>query len=155
VNEHREEIARLVQRLAGDDETARERLVELTGLDFPSALLLQLLLPLLSGTEPLPDRLRFVTLAVRTLRKTLLESGMGREFQALDAALTRMRDIEPRQALIFEIQFFGRLSDERIADMLHVSPRTVKRDRTMARVWLHGELGGDWPDGPVGVVVRR
>jgi RNA polymerase sigma-70 factor (ECF subfamily) len=58
----------------------------------------------------------------------------------VDEALDRLEEINPRQAKVVEMRFFGGLSEEEIGEILHVSSRTVKRDWTMARAWLYGEL---------------
>jgi RNA polymerase sigma factor (TIGR02999 family) len=59
---------------------------------------------------------------------------------AVDEALKRLRDFDPRQEKILEMHFFGGLTFEEIAQELGVSERTVKRDWTMARSWLRQEL---------------
>jgi RNA polymerase sigma factor (TIGR02999 family) len=58
----------------------------------------------------------------------------------LDAALTRLAALNARQAKVVELRFFSGLTEEEIADVLQVSARTVKRDWTVARAWLYGEL---------------
>jgi RNA polymerase sigma-70 factor (ECF subfamily) len=59
---------------------------------------------------------------------------------AVDEALCRLAEFDPRQAKILEMHFFGGLTFEEIALQLSVSTRTVKRDWTMARAWLRQEL---------------
>jgi RNA polymerase sigma factor (TIGR02999 family) len=59
---------------------------------------------------------------------------------ALDEALERLATWDPRQSQIVEMRFFAGLSFEEIAEVLGISDRTVKRDWTMARAWLHREL---------------
>ena len=59
---------------------------------------------------------------------------------AVDEALTRLAEFDPRQATVLEMHFFGGLSFEEIALQLDVSARTVKRDWTVARAWLRREL---------------
>jgi RNA polymerase sigma factor (TIGR02999 family) len=61
---------------------------------------------------------------------------------ALDRALTRLAAVDPQQARIVEMRFFGGLSIEETADALSISPATVKRDWTMAKAWLLRELEG-------------
>jgi RNA polymerase sigma-70 factor, ECF subfamily len=58
----------------------------------------------------------------------------------LDQALERLAEFDSRQARIVELHFFGGLNFEEIAEVLEVSGRTVKRDWSMARAWLKGEL---------------
>ena len=69
--------------------------------------------------------------------------GKGRseaDVLAVDEALKRLREFDPRQEKILEMHFFGGLTFEEIARELGVSERTVKRDWTMARSWLRQEL---------------
>lgn len=60
----------------------------------------------------------------------------------LNEALERLSTIDPRQSKIVELRFFGGLSVEETSGILGVSPKTVKRDWSMAKAWLHGELRG-------------
>jgi RNA polymerase sigma-70 factor, ECF subfamily len=59
---------------------------------------------------------------------------------ALDEALDRLSKFDSRQARIVEMRFFGGMGEEEIAGVLGVSSRTVKRDWTLAKAWLYGEL---------------
>lgn len=59
----------------------------------------------------------------------------------LDAALTRLEEIDPRPAKVVDCRFFGGLTIEETATALEISPRTVKRDWAMAQAWLHREVG--------------
>jgi len=63
----------------------------------------------------------------------------ARELVALDDALKRLAELDPRQARIVEMRFFGGLSVEEIASILDLSTRTVKREWS-AEVWLHDEM---------------
>jgi RNA polymerase sigma factor (TIGR02999 family) len=58
----------------------------------------------------------------------------------LDEALSRLAAFDPRQSKVVEMRFFGGLKEEEIAEVLGVSARTVKRDWSMARAWLLGEM---------------
>jgi RNA polymerase sigma-70 factor (ECF subfamily) len=60
----------------------------------------------------------------------------------LDTALERLAVLNERQARVVELRFFSGLTEEEIAEVIGVSSRTVKRDWTMARAWLYGELSG-------------
>ena len=60
----------------------------------------------------------------------------------LDAALNRLATIDPRQSKIVELRFFGGLTVEETAELMGISPKTVKRDWRVAKAWLHGELRG-------------
>jgi RNA polymerase sigma factor (TIGR02999 family) len=62
---------------------------------------------------------------------------------ALNEALDRLHEFAPRQAKVVEMRFFGGLSLEEIAVCLGVTSRTVKRDWSIAKAWLAGELYGD------------
>ncbi len=59
---------------------------------------------------------------------------------ALDEALTRLGKIDEQQARIVELKFFADLTLQETADVLGISMVTVKRDWTVAKVWLHHEL---------------
>jgi RNA polymerase sigma-70 factor (ECF subfamily) len=66
--------------------------------------------------------------------------GQSAELVRLDEALGRLAKLDPRQSKIVELRFFGGLSVEETAEFLGISPKTVKRDWSMAKAWLHGEL---------------
>jgi RNA polymerase sigma factor (TIGR02999 family) len=66
---------------------------------------------------------------------------------ALDEALNAFAAIDPRKSQVVELRFFGGLSVEETAEVLKVSPDTVKRDWKLARVWLLGEMAGERSDG--------
>jgi len=61
---------------------------------------------------------------------------------ALDRALTTLAELDPQQAKIVELRFFGGLSVEETADALDISPATVKRHWMIAKAWLMRELEG-------------
>jgi RNA polymerase sigma-70 factor (ECF subfamily) len=70
------------------------------------------------------------------------------ELVKLDEALERLTKLDPRQGKIVELRFFGGLTVEQAADLLGISQKTVKRDWSMAKAWLHGEVrptDGDVP----------
>ena len=65
---------------------------------------------------------------------------------ALDEALTTLSKAEPRKGLVVELRYFGGLTVNETAEVLRVSPETVMRDWTMAKLWLlralrHGAEG--------------
>ena len=64
------------------------------------------------------------------------------ELVKLDEALDRLSQLDPRQGRIVELRFFGGLSVEETAEFLGISAKTVKRDWSVAKAWLHGELRG-------------
>ena len=55
----------------------------------------------------------------------------------LDAAIKGLASLDPRQAQLVELRFFGGLSIEEAASVVNISPATAKREWTTARVWLH------------------
>jgi RNA polymerase sigma factor (TIGR02999 family) len=58
------------------------------------------------------------------------------EMLLLDEALNKLEEVNPRQAKVVELRYFGGLSVEEIAAILNVGPRSVERDWASARVWL-------------------
>jgi len=64
----------------------------------------------------------------------------GAEMVALDEALVSLAELDARQSKVVELRFFGGLSNEEAAEVLKVSPGTVRRDWSLARAWLHREL---------------
>ena len=115
---------------------------------------------------PWKDERHFVGIAARSMRQILVERARARGAQkrwggldrvslvesligatqedamlpALDDALARLEKIDPQQARIIELRFFGGLSIEEAADALDISPATLKRRWTLARAWLFREL---------------
>ena len=61
---------------------------------------------------------------------------------ALDDAMTALARLDPRKAQVVEMRFFGGLSVDETAEVLGVSPVTVKRDWRAAKAWLYRELAG-------------
>jgi RNA polymerase sigma factor (TIGR02999 family) len=59
---------------------------------------------------------------------------------ALDQALEGLAALDPQQGRIVELRFFGGLSIEETAEVLHISTATVKRDWVMAKAWLYQNL---------------
>lgn len=66
----------------------------------------------------------------------------GVDTLALDDALTRLEALDPDQARIVELRFFGGLTIEEAAEVMRVSPATIKREWALAKGWLYRELGG-------------
>jgi RNA polymerase sigma factor (TIGR02999 family) len=80
------------------------------------------------------------------LRVTLSEAagmpaGRTPDLVALDEALKALAELSPRQSQVVELRFFGGLSVEETAEVLGVSVGTVKRDWSLAKLWLLRELG--------------
>lgn len=59
---------------------------------------------------------------------------------ALDEALTALAEIDERKARIVELRFFGGLSFEEVAEVMHLSKITIVREWNKAKVWLFREL---------------
>jgi RNA polymerase sigma factor (TIGR02999 family) len=110
-------------------------------------------------------QVHFVALASRIMRQVLVDHARARlankrhggvqvtlseardvsvrsEFDviAIDGSLARLAEIDEQQAHVVELRYFGGLSIEDTALALGISAATVKRDWTMARNWLRGEL---------------
>jgi RNA polymerase sigma factor (sigma-70 family) len=67
----------------------------------------------------------------------------GRDVIALDEALTRLAEIDPRKSQVVELRFFGGLSVEETAEALHISGVTVMREWSMAKAWLYNALNNE------------
>jgi len=112
------------------------------------------------------DRAHFFAVSANVMRRILVDFARARRYQkrgggaiaigqdeatistpqpslvviALDEALERLAGFDPRAARIVELRFFGGLTVEETAEVIAVSPRTVKREWATAKVWLLGEL---------------
>jgi RNA polymerase sigma factor (TIGR02999 family) len=113
------------------------------------------------------NRSHYLALAAQAMRRILIDHAVGRNRQkrgggqaplsldgdvwavaetrgddllALDAALERLGTLNERQARIVEYRFYGGMTVEETAEILHVSPATVKREWSTARAWLNREL---------------
>lgn len=133
----------------------------------PTALVHEAYLKLVAGCQPAwQDRAHFLAVAGRLMRQILVDSARrhqarkrggscqripveetvafatekSSELLALDEALGRLAQQDERQSRIVEMKFFGGLNIEDIAEVLGTSPRTVKREWTMARAWLHQQI---------------
>lgn len=115
------------------------------------------------------DRAHFIAVAARLMRRVLIDHARVRgsrkrgggaqritldenvltarepsiDVVAVDRALDAFAKVDPRKSQVVELRFFGGLSLEEIADVLHVSVETVKRDWRLARLWLSRALQGD------------
>lgn len=70
----------------------------------------------------------------------LLAPSRNLDIVALDEALTRLNEIDEQQSRIVELRFFSGLTVAETAEVLGISPATVKRDWSMAKAWLHREI---------------
>jgi RNA polymerase sigma-70 factor, ECF subfamily len=131
-----------------------------------TALVNEAYLKLVDQREAFATRAHFFVIASRMMRRVLLDYARQRnrlkrgggetpeqleetfaiseerstEIQELDAALNKLEKLEPRQVRVVELRYFSGLSVEEVAEVLQVSPKTVKRDWTVARAWLHRAL---------------
>lgn len=121
----------------------------------------------LAGQQPdWQSRLQFLAIAATTMRRVLVDHARAHaavkrgherdrvpleelliitddradQMLAIDRALTRLAALEPRQARLVELRFFGGLSVEETAEVLRISTATVKRQWNSARAWLQKEV---------------
>ena len=66
----------------------------------------------------------------------------------LESALAELLVLDPRQARVVELRFFGGLDVEETADVMGLSARTVKREWQTARAWLQHRLLREGGGGP-------
>src|ERR1700722_12455811 len=113
------------------------------------------------------DRAHFFAVAAQVMRRILVDSARSHNIKrgggiphvalddvavvspdrtgdlvALDDAMNALARLDPRKVQIIEMRFFGGLSVEETAEVLKVSPATVRRDWSIAKFWLYRELGG-------------
>ena len=109
------------------------------------------------------NRSHFIGIFARVMRQTLINYAVARhrlkrggsdplrltlefydrrkiDVTALDQALQALEALDERQARIVELRFFAGLTVEETAELLVISPATVKRDWTLAKIWLRREL---------------
>jgi RNA polymerase sigma factor (TIGR02999 family) len=135
----------------------------------PTELVHEAFLKLMPARVAWNDRTHFYAIASRAMRNVLIDHAMRRgaakrgggaaaitlpddaaaagsdqesveELIALGEALSRLEQIDARQARVVECRFFGGLSIDETAEALGISPATVSRDWTFARAWLHHEM---------------
>lgn len=70
------------------------------------------------------------------------ESVRAAELIELDDALTSLSQLDPRRARVVELRVFGGLTVEEAAQVLELSPQSVRRDWTLAKAWLLREMSG-------------
>jgi RNA polymerase sigma-70 factor, ECF subfamily len=71
-----------------------------------------------------------------------LSKEKSQDIVVLDAALTKLAQINERQARIVELRYFGGFTTEQVAQILNVSQATVEREWRLARAWLFNEVTG-------------
>jgi RNA polymerase sigma factor (TIGR02999 family) len=115
------------------------------------------------------DRAHFLGISARLMRRVLVDHARARGYRkrggdaqrvtlnenlaaspelslnvvALDRALEALAAVDARKSRVIELRFFGGLSVEETAEVLEVSPDTVKRDWRLAKLWLLRELEGE------------
>ena len=75
--------------------------------------------------------------------EAIIDTDRSTDFVALDVALDALAKMAPRKARVVELRFFGGLTVEETAEVLHVSSITVMREWRTAKAWLYRELTGD------------
>ena len=133
----------------------------------PTALINEVYLRLIDwGNISWQDRAHFFGLSARLMRRTLVDHARRHrsskrggnaitvafdegtvapqqpttDLAAIDDALNALATIDVRKSQIVEFRFFGGLTVEETAEVLKISPRTVKREWNLARAWLYSEL---------------
>lgn len=112
------------------------------------------------------DRLQFLSIAARMMRRILANHAAAHRAEkrgsgepkleldaalelydkqalgiaAVDEALRNLEKLDPRQAQIVEMRFFGGMTVEEISEVLDTSPRTINREWAFAKRWLRREL---------------
>jgi RNA polymerase sigma factor (TIGR02999 family) len=112
------------------------------------------------------NRAHFFAIAAQAMRRIILKAGRRRraakrgggvsnldiddaaipagarapELIALDEALTKLAEMDPRQSQIVELRYFGGLDVEETAVVVGVSAATIKREWRSAKAWLHKEI---------------
>ncbi|MEO8519931.1 MAG: sigma-70 family RNA polymerase sigma factor [Acidobacteriota bacterium] len=81
--------------------------------------------------------------------------GRAAHLVALDDALVALSRLDARKVQVVELRYFGGLTVEEIALMLKVSPVTVRRDWSTAKIWLYRELSDRTDDGPGSLAATR
>ncbi len=71
----------------------------------------------------------------------VISNEVSGEIVALNSVLEELGKLDERKAQVVEMKFFGGLTTDEIAEVLRISPETVKRDWRFARTWLRRELG--------------
>jgi RNA polymerase sigma factor (TIGR02999 family) len=114
------------------------------------------------------DRAHFIGISARLMRRVLVDHARAKGYRkrgggavktsldegmavtspldvdvlALDRALEKLAAVDERKSRVIELRFFGGLSVEETAEVLHMSTDTIKRDWRLAKLWLLRELDG-------------
>jgi RNA polymerase sigma-70 factor, ECF subfamily len=155
---------RRIRRVAKD--RARQLRLERPGHSLqPTALVHEVYLRLRSQRQEFQDKAHVCGVAAGLMRLVLMDHARRREaagraiethleleiaqaggartvdIVVLDDALTRLAAVDPALVKVVELRFFAGLSVEEAAEVLNVSPATVKRSWKLAKAWLYRELG--------------
>lgn len=131
----------------------------------PTALVNEAYIRLVGANVSWKDRAHFFAVVARLMRRLLVdharsyqrakrESGPkitlddlkelptkpALDLLALDRALTQFATFDPRKVEIIELHFFGRLSNDEVAEALGISRATVQRELRLAKAWLKHQL---------------
>ncbi|QOJ15865.1 MAG: sigma-70 family RNA polymerase sigma factor [Planctomycetia bacterium] len=132
----------------------------------PTALVHEAYLKLVDQSIDWSSRSQFFVVAARAMRSILVDHARGKSrdkrgggwqrvslssdpaaadaeelpVERVDAALTRLAELDARKARLVELRFFGGLSLEQAADALGIARSTASEDWRMARAWLYNEL---------------
>jgi RNA polymerase sigma factor (TIGR02999 family) len=74
---------------------------------------------------------------------SIISSTKRPDLIAVDEALSRLGEMDPRKERVVELRFFGGFSVQETAEVLNVSPETVMRDWKASKAWLLKEISGD------------
>ncbi len=73
----------------------------------------------------------------------ILSNEQAAEMIALDDALSALEKFDSRKSRVVELKFFGGLTTQEIAEVLHLSPRTIESDWQVAQAWLYREMSAN------------
>ena len=76
----------------------------------------------------------------------MMSKERSKEVIALHDALGTLEQVDPRQAKVVELRYFGGFSVEEIGEILEISPRSVKRHWALARIWLFKHMAAPHAD---------
>ncbi|MBV8071485.1 MAG: sigma-70 family RNA polymerase sigma factor [Acidobacteriaceae bacterium] len=118
-----------------------------------------------SGESNMQDRQHFFAVASRVIRHILVDHARrhvaakrdlrcnspleqaltvpaqsGLDLVELDQALERLGNADPDKLRVVELRFFGGLSIEETAEVMRTSPATVKREWSVAKIWLYEQM---------------
>ncbi len=153
-----DELRRIARRLMRSER--REHTLEATALVHEAYARLR------SSEHSVSDRVHFLSLAARVMRRVLVDharararlkrgqgevritltesgiaaSGLAHRIIEIDEALDRLESLDLRKVRVLEMRIFGGMTHAEIAGVLSVSVPTVERDFRMARAWLRAEL---------------